>query len=110
MVGAREELRDLVEKIDDAFQSKVRLGIVASLAGAGSLDFKGLKLKLGLSDGNLSSHLTFLERRGFVRSERSFVSKKSHTEIFLTDEGLLAFQQYLDAIEAIVSSSRVGYA
>jgi DNA-binding MarR family transcriptional regulator len=106
MVGGKDTIEVLLNRLDDAFQSKARLGIMAALAGAGSLDFKALKTTLSLTDGNLASHLTYLEKRGFVRSEKSFVGKRTHTELFLTDEGRLAFAQYIDALEAIIHGAK----
>jgi DNA-binding HxlR family transcriptional regulator len=104
MVGAKESLQELLGRLDDAFQSKVRLGIVSALISAGSLDFKTLKATLSLTDGNLASHLAYLERRGFVTVEKSFFGKRPHTEILLTHEGSLGFRQYIEALEAIVDA------
>jgi DNA-binding MarR family transcriptional regulator len=108
MVRQGDSIEVLLNRIDDTFQSKARLGIVAALAASCSLDFKALKAALGLSDGNLSSHLSYLERRGFVRSEKSFVRKRSHTELFLTEDGRIALGQYVDVLEAIVDRGKRG--
>ncbi|HLK14915.1 MAG TPA: transcriptional regulator [Fimbriimonadaceae bacterium] len=95
----------MLGRLDDAFQSKVRLGIVAALVGAGSMDFRGLKRTLQVTDGNLASHLAYLERREFVRIEKSFVGRRPHTEVFLTEEGRLGFRQYIEALARIVGAA-----
>ena len=110
MVKAEPSLRVLFDRLAEAFQSKVRIGIVSALMGAGSLDFKTLKTALDLTDGNLSSHVAYLERRGFVIVSKSFLGKRPHTEITLSDEGRLGFRQYIDALEAIVTAAKESHA
>ncbi|MHB8635230.1 MAG: winged helix-turn-helix domain-containing protein [Fimbriimonadaceae bacterium] len=106
MVAIVANLHRFFDRIDDAFQSKVRVGIISALVGAGSLDFKTLRENLELTDGNLSSHLAHLERRGFIAVRKSFLGKRPHTEVELTDEGLLGFRQYIDALEKIVAAAK----
>ena len=48
--------------IDDVIHQRTRLAIMATLAGLENLDFNDLKTQLGLTDGNLSTHLAALER------------------------------------------------
>ena len=56
-----------LEAIDEIIHQKARLGIMSTLIATGAADFKLLKETLGLSDGNLSTHLAMLE--ALVRSE-----------------------------------------
>ncbi|MFN9250892.1 MAG: transcriptional regulator, partial [Brevundimonas sp.] len=46
-----------IRRIDEVIHGRVRLGIMAYLAGAEEADFATLKQKLELTDGNLSVHL-----------------------------------------------------
>lgn len=102
MVDLESKIQALMSRMDDALQSRARLGIISALSGAGSLDFKSLKRLLDLTDGNLASHLAYLERRDFVHIEKSFLGKRPHTEVHLTIEGRLALEQYVDSLAAIV--------
>jgi DNA-binding HxlR family transcriptional regulator len=89
--------------IDEVIHGRLRLGIMAFLSGAGTADFNALKTKLQASDGNLSVHLRKLEDAGYVSIEKTFVGRKPHTTVALTDVGRAAFIRYLDAMAALVN-------
>ena len=52
--------------INKAFESKVRLGIMAILMVNEEADFNFLKEQLSLTDGNLASHTRSLEELGYI--------------------------------------------
>ena len=56
--------------LDEIIHQQTRLSIMATLAGVESLDFNDLRAQLGLTDGNLSSHLAALERAARVLLQR----------------------------------------
>jgi DNA-binding HxlR family transcriptional regulator len=89
--------------IDEVIHGRLRLGVMAYLSGAGTADFNALKAKLQATDGNLSVHLRKLEDAGYVAIEKTFVGKKPHTAIALTEAGRAAFIRYLDAMAALVN-------
>jgi DNA-binding transcriptional ArsR family regulator len=60
-----------IGRIDDVIHGRVRLGIMAVLAGVDSADFNTLKARLQTTDGNLSVHLRKLEEAGFVAVEQT---------------------------------------
>ena len=51
----------MFEQLDDDVHQRVRLGILALLAGVSRADFAHLKTSLGTTDGNLGRHLQVLE-------------------------------------------------
>ena len=57
-----------INNLDKAFESRVRLGIMSVLTGAGQSDFNTLKGMLGVSDGNLASHIRALEELGYIET------------------------------------------
>ena len=63
--------------INKAFESKVRLGIMAILMVNEEADFNFLKEQLSLTDGNLASHTRALEELGDRKSTRL---NSSHTD------------------------------
>lgn len=89
--------------IDEVIHGRLRLGIMAYLAGAETADFITLKTKLQATDGNLSVHLKKLEEAGYVAIDKSFVGKKPLTRVRLTAGGRKAFVAYLDAMAKLVS-------
>ena len=89
--------------IDDTIHQRTRLAIMAALAGAESLDFGELKAQLGLTDGNLSTHLSALERAGFVRIDKRFKGRKPQTTVAQTPKGRKALANYVKLLEGILT-------
>ncbi len=67
-----------------------------------SVDFIFLMNLTELTWSNLSSHLSKLEAAEYVVIEKSFVGKKSHTMIRLSEQGREAFQAYKGAIKQVL--------
>ncbi len=93
------------EKLDKAFESKVRLGVMSLLMIEESLDFISIRDTLGITDGNLASHLKALEKLEYVGMEKSFVGRKPKTTYRATNIGRKAFQEHLDALEEILKQN-----
>src|SRR3954471_3567928 len=88
--------------IDEVIHGRLRLGIMACLAGTEFAEFNELKTRLQATDGNLSVHLRKLEEAGYVAIDKSFRDKKPLTRVRLTPQGRKAFIAYLDAIGRLV--------
>ena len=71
------------------------------LSGAESADFNFLLSTLGLTRGNLSSHVDRLEQAGYVRVTKSFNGKMPHTEYRLAAAGRKALKAYWQGLEKI---------
>lgn len=91
-----------IEKLDKAFESRVRLGIMSVLTGAGQSDFNTLKSMLGVSDGNLASHIRALEELRYIESRKQFIGRKPNTSYFVTDAGQKAFSAHIDALTSLL--------
>jgi len=83
-----------VKEIDKLIHEPVRLLLLAHLYVVESADFLYLMNQLGLTFGNLSSHMSKLEEAGYIDVEKEFVEKKPVTRLSLTDEGRVAFADY----------------
>jgi len=79
----------------------VRLSIMAALGGLGTADFNFLITTLGLSKGNLSSHVDKLERAGYVQVAKGFNGKITHTEYSLTPQGRKALAEHWTALDQL---------
>lgn len=93
-----------IARIDEVIHGRIRLGIMAYLAGAERADFNTLKARLQTTDGNLSVHLRKLEDAGFVTVTKSFQGRKPLTEAVMTEAGRDAFVAYLDAMAGLTPS------
>jgi DNA-binding MarR family transcriptional regulator len=71
-----------------------RLLVLACLAPVTRADFLYVMRETGLSQGNLSSHLSKLEAAGYVTVEKTFVGKVPRTVLELTDRGREALRGY----------------
>ncbi len=98
-------LVESLDALDEIIHQKVRLGIMSALMARGEADFRFLKETLGVTDGNLSIHLSKLEEAGYALSAKEFVRKKPHTVYTPTDAGRAAFHAYLGALERIVQAA-----
>jgi len=90
-----EELRD----IDRLVHEPARLMILAYLYVTEGADFTFLARQVGLTFGNLSSHVAKLEEAGYVEVEKSFKGKRPHTLIRLTSTGRAAFTTYRERMD-----------
>ncbi|QKJ33245.1 transcriptional regulator [Mucilaginibacter mali] len=70
-------------------------------------DFNSLKDLLGVTDGNLASHLKGLEKEEYIVVNKSFVGRKPNTTYEATDKGKHAFKAHLDALEALIKQQKV---
>ena len=92
-------------KLDKAIHQKARLGIMSILMASREVEFNYLKDRLKLTDGNLSSHLSLLEKERYIRIKKKFVKKKPKTLCQMTDKGRQAFKEYLENLEKIIRST-----
>jgi DNA-binding MarR family transcriptional regulator len=92
----------LIENLNKAFESRVRLGIMAGLLVEEGLDFNALKTLLDVTDGNLASHLRALEEAGYIATQKSFIGRKSNTSYSITPNGRTAFQAHLKGLEKLL--------
>ena len=90
---------------DDIIHQPLRLKIMAALWAEreqGPVDFPRLKSISGATDGNLGSHLTTLEKAGYVAIEKDFVGKRPRTRASLTPAGGKAFRGHVAYLRAVV--------
>ncbi|MEG0916681.1 MAG: transcriptional regulator [Myroides sp.] len=88
----------LISGLNKEFESRVRLGIMSVLM----VDFTEMKNLLQVTDGNLASHSTALEKHRYIEIKKEFVGKKPRTSYKITEAGKVAFQQHLAFLEKIM--------
>ena len=65
-----------LRKIDRTIHEPTRLMIMSQLYVVESADFLFLQHQLQMTPGNLSSHLTKLEKAGYVEIVKEFIERK----------------------------------
>jgi DNA-binding HxlR family transcriptional regulator len=91
------------DKLDKAFENRVRLQIMSVLVANQRYDFNSLKELLDVTDGNLASHLKALEKEEYILVNKSFLGRKPNTNYEATAAGKQAFKNHLDALEKLIS-------
>ncbi len=99
-------MKDIVSHLNKLFESRVRLGIMSVLMVNDAVDFNTLKEMLDLTDGNLASHLSSLEKNDLIMVEKSFVGRKPNTRYKATERGKAAFKEHLDYLEKLLKSNK----
>jgi DNA-binding HxlR family transcriptional regulator len=84
------------------FENRIRLGIMSILVVNDSYDFNSLKAALGVTDGNLASHLRALEENELIKVNKKFIGKKPNTSYSATETGEKLFRTHLKALEEII--------
>lgn len=95
-------MKDYLQDLNKAFESRVRLGIMSALMVNEALDFNALKELLDVTDGNLASHTRALEQEKFIRVDKSFIGRKPNTRFSITQQGRVAFEKHLEALERML--------
>lgn len=66
------------------------------------VEFGTLKEQLQITDGNLASHITALEKYKYIEVKKQFVGKKPNTSYAASKAGKKAFSAHLDALERLI--------
>jgi DNA-binding MarR family transcriptional regulator len=98
-------MKNIIQNINKAFDHRIRLGIMSVLMVNESADFTMLKELLGVTDGNLASHIKALETENYISVEKQFIGKKPNTKYMATKDGRKAFTAHIDALEKLISKS-----
>ncbi|MEI6078698.1 MAG: transcriptional regulator [Verrucomicrobiota bacterium] len=94
-------------QLDRVIHEKGRLAIMSALAAAPELAFTELRNLLGMTDGNLTTHIRTLQQEGFVSVAKSYQNNRPLTCCSLTPAGRKAFADYIDLLEQIVRQHKL---
>jgi len=89
--------------IDEILHSRVRLAIVAFLAGAKNAEFAAVRDAIRTTDGNASVHLRKLEDAGYLAVQKHFVARRPQSLYALTPRGRKALLDYVAHLETLLS-------
>ena len=98
-------MRNFIENLNKAFESRVRLGIMSILMVNETIDFGTLKEQLQITDGNMASHLSALEKLKYIEITKQFIGKKPNTSYAASALGKKAFSDHLDALERLINKT-----
>jgi DNA-binding MarR family transcriptional regulator len=93
-----------ISALDEAILSRIRLGVMAYLSSSSPATFPELAKQLQTTNGNLSTHLTKLEKAGYVDLEKGYNGKRPQTLVHLTDDGRAIWLKYLGEMEKLLGT------
>ena len=99
-------MKSLIDNLNKAFESRVRLGIMAALMVNDHMDFNTLKELLNVTDGNLASHLKALENLDYINMNKEFIGRKPNTQYAATALGRSSFSNYITALEELLREKK----
>jgi DNA-binding MarR family transcriptional regulator len=94
------------DALDPLIHTPARLRILVTLAALNdgdALSFTRLQDMIGLTPGNLITHLRKLEDAGYISSEKTGNGVASQTSVTLTNRGRAALQAYTQALRDLLS-------
>ncbi len=89
--------------LNRVIHERARLGVLTSLIShPKGLRFNDLKQLCGLTDGNLSRHLTVLQAAKLVESSRGYERNRPQTLCRITTAGRRQYLEYLSVLERVI--------
>ena len=89
-------------EIDKLVHEPARLKIMAHLYVVEKADFLFIMRQTGMTQGNVSGHLSKLEAAKYIKVKKGFVGKRPQTMLSLTDKGREAFRNYIMVMKSIL--------
>lgn len=90
---------------DPLLHQTIRSKLISLLISNHELPFKALKDALGVTDGNLSSHLSKLQKEGYIAIKKTFEGKRPKTTVLITTIGKKAFNTYIEALKTFIEEN-----
>lgn len=97
---------ELFLQLDRVIHEKGRLAIMSALAATSELSFTELRDTLGMTDGNLNTHIRTLQEAGYIAVSKSYEKNRPLTTCSLTAAGRKAFAGYIDLLEQILEQTK----
>ena len=99
-------MKKIIENLNKAFESRIRLAIMSALMVNDSIDFNSLKEMMDITDGNLASHISTLEKNNYIKVKKRFIGKKPFTSYSASEKGRKKFSEHLDALEKLIKQTQ----
>ena len=98
---SKSQISQIHNNINRIVHEPVRLAILKILTSAKKVDFNFLLTTLGVTKGNLATHINKLETAGLVEVKKEFRGKIPHTSYRITKTGRRQFQKYWENLKAL---------
>ncbi len=92
----------MFKNLNPLLHSQLRLSIISYLISNGKSDFNELKDITKATSGNISIQLKKLEKENYIIITKGFLNNYQHTSIEITNTGIDAFEEYVEAIKQYI--------
>ena len=96
-----KQVNQIHNSINRVVHEPVRLAILKILTSAKEVDFNFLLTTLGVTKGNLATHINKLETVGLIEVKKEFRGKLPHTSYKITRTGRRQFQKYWENMKEL---------
>ena len=93
-----------LNEIPAAFQSRLRIGVVAALM-TGEKDFTTLTKITEATPGNLGKQMELLEAEGVVSCRKERIGERTRSTYALTENGRESFRSYVLLLERMIGGA-----
>lgn len=93
------------KKLNPLLHSQLRLAVISLLVGVEEAEFTYIKEKTGATAGNLSVQINKLKEADYIEVEKSFKDNYPLTRCSITQEGVKAFEEYVNALQTYIDQS-----
>lgn len=99
-------MKNIISGLNKVFESRIRLGIMSVLLVNEWVDYNSLKDLLEVTDGNLASHLSNLEKHEMIEIQKQFVGRKPNTRYRATAKGREMFTAHLENLNKLIQGNQ----
>ena len=95
----------MFKELNPLLHSELRLAVMSMLISVESADFVFLRERTKATAGNLSVQIDKLHKAGYITVEKSFRGKMPRTTCRITDVGVSAFEEYVEALRSYIGKT-----
>ncbi|MFX0052902.1 MAG: transcriptional regulator [Candidatus Hodarchaeota archaeon] len=99
----KDDIQTVLE-LDIDLHNPTRLSILMFLLPRGRAPFTIIQKALGLTSGNLSSHIKKLQTKGFIEVKKKFIDLKPTTVLYLSIEGRKSIVEYASNLSSVLQN------
>lgn len=92
----------MFKELDPLLHSELRLAVMSLLLSVEEADFVYIKEQTKATAGNLSIQIEKLNKAGYVEVVKSFKGKMPRTTCKITQKGIEAFENYIEALRSYI--------
>jgi DNA-binding transcriptional ArsR family regulator len=89
----------MFKELDPILHSQLRLAVMSLLIGVKEAEFTFIREKTNSTAGNLSVQVQKLKEAGYIDVIKQFKDNYPQTTCKITDKGIVAFEEYVKALQ-----------